>query len=128
MTDILERALVRAPLCTLHTNQPIILTFQLFDDSVALAEHAPEAGVHGRAVRIVGYAFAVGSLWVEVVAHVGLGQLAEGAGFEAKGLEHFVEFGYVCCCWVGRAGSVGSQDDGSRRRTAYPGEHEVCEC
>lgn len=98
MTNILQRALISTPLGTLHTYQPIILTLYLLNNPVALTEHTPKSGVYIGTVRVIGNTFTIGCFWVEVVAHVGLGQLAEGAGFEAEEFEQFVEFGYVGCC------------------------------
>lgn len=101
MTNVLQRAFVNTPLGTLHTHQPIILTLQFLNDAMALTKHAPEAGVHGRAVRVVRYPFPIRSFWVELVAHVVLGELAEGAGFETKELEDGVEswdIGGFCLC------------------------------
>lgn len=97
MTNILQRALVSAPLGTLYTDQSIVFAFQLLDDSVALTEHTPESRVHCGTVRVIGNTFTIGCLWVEVISHVLLSQLAEGAGFEAEEFEHLVELGYVGC-------------------------------
>jgi hypothetical protein len=97
MTDILQRALVSTPLGTLYTDQSIVFTLQFLNDSVALTEHTPESRVYRGTVRVIGNTFTIRCLWVEVLSHVLLSQLAEGAGFEAKELEHLVELGYVGC-------------------------------
>jgi hypothetical protein len=97
MTDILQRALVSPPLGTIYTDQSIVFTLQFLNDPVALTEHTPESRVHCSTVRVIGNTFTIGCLWVEVFSHVLLGQLAEGAGFEAEEFEHLVELGYVGC-------------------------------
>jgi hypothetical protein len=98
MTNILQRALVSTPLSTLYTDQSIVFTFQFLNDSVTLTEHTPESRVHCGTVRVIGNTFAIGCLWVEVLSHVLLSQLAEGAGFKPEEFEHLVELGYVGCC------------------------------
>lgn len=98
MTDILQRAFISPPLGTLHAHQPVVIALQLLNYPVALAEHAPESGVHRGTVRVIGNTFTIGCFGVEVFSHVLLGQLAEGAGFEAEKFEQLVEFWYVGCC------------------------------
>ena len=84
---------------------------------MTLTEHAPESWVDCGTVRVIGNTFTIWCFWVEVVLHVLLSQLAEGAGFEAKEFERLVEFGYVgCCIEVSVSGQKSVRKDGFDER------------
>lgn len=62
---------------------------------MTLPENRKQMRLKLRSVRIILHAFHIGCSRVERFRHVLAGELFESAGLEAKGFEHFVDFGDV---------------------------------
>lgn len=92
MTNIVQRAFVRAPATTSHTDQPIIRSFLSLDNLVAFPEYTRQRRPQRSTIRVVLHSLNIRSTRVEGFGHILHGQLFEGTGLETEIFEHFVDF------------------------------------
>ena len=93
MRDVLECALVRAPLAASYAYQSIIWPFLFFNNSMRKPECGPERWYIHSAVREVCHTFAIGSFGIELFSHIKSGQLAKSPSLDTQSSQGAVDLG-----------------------------------
>lgn len=90
-----QRPLIRPPLRTLYTNQPIIRALPTLHNPMRSMKRTPQARIRRRAIGKIPHAFHVRSLGVEILNHVFPRQLRERTRIDMNPGQELVEMRQV---------------------------------